>query len=197
QDRPIVSLSYYATHPQSHFGKGDVTSEFVGLARTERERALDGLTLVHCYGAGRNVAAGKYNDGTPAVRVMLTERMAVGMRRAWEATEKTPLRADEVDWRVEPVRLPVAAHLEPEQLRATLEDPSADEGERLAAAGKLAFVLRMMHGDPIELACLQLGNVHILHMPGELFVEYQLDAQRMMPEAEVCMAAYGDYAPGY
>ena len=197
QDRPIVSLSYYSTHPQSHFGKGDVTSEFVGLARAEREQALGGMTLVHFNGAGGNVAAGKYNDGTPEARVMLTERMAEGMRRAWEATEKVPLSADEVDWRVEPVRLPVAAHLDPGQLRATLEDPAADEGERLAAAGKLAFVLRMTHGDPIELACLQLGNVHILHMPGELFVEYQLAARRMKPDAVVCMAAYGDYAAGY
>ncbi len=34
-------------------------------------------------------------------------------------------------------------------------------------------------------------------MPGELFVEYQLAAQKMRPNAFVCMAAYGDYGPGY
>jgi hypothetical protein len=34
-------------------------------------------------------------------------------------------------------------------------------------------------------------------MPGELFVEYQLAAQRMRPDATVCMAAYGDLTPGY
>jgi hypothetical protein len=34
-------------------------------------------------------------------------------------------------------------------------------------------------------------------MPGELFVEYQLAAQKMRPGAVVCMAAYGDYGPGY
>jgi hypothetical protein len=34
-------------------------------------------------------------------------------------------------------------------------------------------------------------------MPGELFVEYQLAAAAMKPDATVCMAAYGDYAPGY
>jgi hypothetical protein len=34
-------------------------------------------------------------------------------------------------------------------------------------------------------------------MPGELFVEYQLAAQRMRPRDVVCMAAYGDYGPGY
>ncbi len=34
-------------------------------------------------------------------------------------------------------------------------------------------------------------------MPGELFVEYQLAAQGMRPDHPVCMAAYGDYGPGY
>ena len=34
-------------------------------------------------------------------------------------------------------------------------------------------------------------------MPGELFVEYQLAAQAMRPDVEVCLAAYGDYGPGY
>jgi len=34
-------------------------------------------------------------------------------------------------------------------------------------------------------------------MPGELFVEYQLAAQKMRPDDFVAMAAYGDYGPGY
>lgn len=197
EDRPLVSLSYYATHPQSYFGKGDVTSEFVGLARAAHEKAHDGLMLVHFNGAGGNVAAGKYNDGTPKARVALTQRMTDGMRRAWEATKKTPLTAADCQWRVQPVRLPLAPHLDAAKLRATLEDSQAAESQRLSAAGKLAFVLRMQHGAPIDLACLKLGNVYVLHMPGELFVEYQLAAQKMRPTDTICMAAYGDYGAGY
>ena len=34
-------------------------------------------------------------------------------------------------------------------------------------------------------------------MPGELFVEYQLAAQKMRPDDFVSMAAYGDWGPGY
>ena len=37
----------------------------------------------------------------------------------------------------------------------------------------------------------------MLHLPGELFVEYQLAAQAMRPDLLVAMAAYGDYGPGY
>ncbi len=197
EDRPLVSLSYYATHPQSYFGKGDVTSEFVGLARAEHEQAHNGLRLVHFNGASGNVAAGKYNDGTPEMRVTLTKRMADGMKRAWDATQKVPLTAADCEWRVQPVRLPVAPHLDADKLRATLENKQAPESERLTAAGKLAFVLRRKHDVPIELSCLKLGSVYILHMPGELFVEYQLAAQQMRPNDTICMAAYGDYGTGY
>ena len=34
-------------------------------------------------------------------------------------------------------------------------------------------------------------------MPGELLVEYQLNAQKLRPNLFVAMAAYGEYAPGY
>ena len=196
-DEPLVSISYYATHPQSYFGRGDVTAEFVGLARTEHERTYDGRKLVHFNGASGNVAAGKYNDGSPAMRIELTRRMADGMRRAWEATTKTPLVAADCDWRVEPVQLPLAPHLDAAQQRAVLEDPQAEERDRLTAATKLAYVLRRQSGAPIELSCLKLGQVYVLHMPGELFVEYQLAAQQMRPDDVVCMAAYGDYGTGY
>jgi hypothetical protein len=174
-----------------------VTAEFVGLARSEHEQAHGGRTLVHFNGASGNVAAGKYNDGTPETRVVLTRRMAEGMGRAWEATQKVPLTAAECEWRVRPVRLPVAPHLTADTLRATLENSQAAESERLAAATKLAFVYRMLEGAPLELTCLKLGNVYILHMPGELFVEYQLAAQQLRPDATVCMAAYGDGGTGY
>lgn len=196
-DQPIVSLSYYATHPQSHFGKGDVTSEFVGLARAEFEKAHKGPTLVHFNGAAGNIAAGKYNDGTPEMRKTLTARMLDGMQRAWAATKKAPLTAADCEWRVHPVRLPLASYLDVDKLRATLADNNASEADRMRAGTKLAYALRVTHGDPIELSALRLGRVYLVHMPGELFVEYQLAAQKMRPTDTVCMAAYGDGGPGY
>jgi hypothetical protein len=196
-DDPIVSLSYYATHPQSYFGKGEVTSEFVGLARAQHQRESAELPLIHFNGASGNVAAGKYNDGTPELRVVLTQRMADGMRRAFEATQRRPISAQDIAWRVEPVKLPTNPKLDFDKLQATLLDPKATESDRLSAASKVAFLGRMRAGLPIELSCLRLADVDILHMPAELFVEYQLAAQAMKPDATVCMAAYGDYGPGY
>ncbi len=196
-DTPIVSMTYYATHPQSYYGEGDVTSEFVGLARAERERSEPMQLHVHFNGASGNIAAGKYNDGSTELRTILTERMEQGMRAAWESTVKQPITGDDIEWRVVPVTLPLGDHLQTDQLEAVFENPKATAKDRLSAAKHLAWLKRSQAGGQIDCTSLRLGEVILVHMPGELFVEYQLAAQQMRPDAFVCMAAYGQYGPGY
>lgn len=196
--KPICCLTYYACHPQSYYGKGDVTAEFVGLARAQREKALADLPHIHFNGAGGNVAAGKYNDGSPEMRPVLTDRLVAGMKAAWEARQRAPVTPAVVDWRVQLVHLPVGEHLNAEKATTALADPQANATARFNAAGQLAFLKRSKKaGYPVELTCLKLGSVYLLHLPGELFVEYQLAAQALRPDDTVCVAAYGDYSPFY
>ena len=42
-DKKIVACHYYATHPMSHYGAGHVSSDFVGLARKQRQSEELGL----------------------------------------------------------------------------------------------------------------------------------------------------------
>ena len=197
QEQPIVALTYYATHPQSYYGQGSVNWDFVGIARDIREQALPEVPHIHFNGAGGNVAAGKYNDGSKEKRPMLAGRLAEGMKTAWEAQRKQPISASEVGWKTVPVSLPVRETLVEKELLTKLEDDSLNLKNRLRAARDLTFVRRMQNGHQIVLSCLQLGEARILHMPGELFVEYQLAAQKMRSQEFVAMAAYGDYGPGY
>lgn len=196
-DTPLGVLTYYATHPQSYYGQGSVNWDFVGMARAAREEALPGVPHVHFDGAGGNVAAGKYNDGSQENRPLLAGRLADGMRRAWESQEKTPIAASDVTWHVQGVTLPVRRTLVEAELLEKLANEVNPKKDRLRAARDLVFVRRMNHSHRIPLSCLALGSARILHMPGELFVEYQLAAQQMRPGEFVAMAAYGDYGPGY
>lgn len=196
-DRPLVSMTYYATHPQSYYGAGGVSADFPGMARSLREKALPELFHVHFNGASGNVTAGKYNDGSHEMRPILAERLAAGMQEAWKNTKKNPVNAGDVRWRTVEVALPARDTLDKQQLRATLSDSKADVRERVRAARDLAWLERCKSGHKIELNCLKLGPAFIVAMPGELFIEYQLAAEQMQPEAVVCMAAYGDYGPGY
>jgi hypothetical protein len=194
---PLVSITYYATHPQSHYGKGAVSADFPGAARGEREKALPDVFHAHFNGAGGNVTAGKYNDGNPANRPILAERLAAGMKAAWEATQKSPIRASDVAWTVRPVVLPPSESLDEKKLLALVDDKTQKENVRLRAARDLVFLRRCQAKQAIPVACLRLGSARVLHLPGELFVEYQLAAQKQRPASFVAVAAYGDYGPGY
>jgi hypothetical protein len=197
-DKPLVSVTYYATHPQSFYCRGAVSADFVGLARSLREATLPDIVHIHFNGAGGNLAAGKYNDGSPPRRLELAKRLAQGMSDAWEATEKQPITARDIKWKVKPVKLPVRDTLLNENaLLKIIDDPNSKLKLRIRAARDLTWKRCCESGHKIDLACLQMRNAYILHMPGELFVEYQLAAQDMRPDDFVCMAAYGDYGPGY
>jgi hypothetical protein len=189
-DRPIAVLSYYACHPQSYYRTGIPSPDFPGIARFMRGEAISPAMHVHFNGAGGNIGAGKYNNGAKENRVVLAQRLAEGMHRAWESTKKSTLAASQVAWRVEPVSLPPAEHLNESMLRQSL-------AQNPGSADQLAWLLRCQSGHKIELALLSVGDVRVLHMPGELFVEYQLQAKAMRPNLHVAMAAYGDYGPGY
>ena len=118
------------------------------------------------------------------------------MRRAWENTKREPLAANAVGWRTEAVALPPSKHLSAE----TFEKELKDRDPKLVMQGnasRLAWLRRCNAGHKIDVGCLKLGRARILHMPGELFVEYQLVAKAERPDLFVAMAAYGDYAPWY
>ena len=195
-DTPVVALTYYATHPQSYYRTGQANPDFPGIAR-DRRQAETGVPHVHFDGAGGNIGAGKYNDGSHENRQVLADRVASGMARAWESTTKAPITAADLGWESVPVALPPAAHLDEGHLLATLENKAAKVVERAKAANDLAWLRRCKAGDTIDVSCLRLGNARVLHLPGELFVEYQLAAQAMRPDLFVALAAYGDYGPGY
>ena len=195
-EEPIIVLTYYATHPQSYYRTGGANPDFPGMARNDREQ-VTGVRHIHFTGAAGNIGAGKWNDGSEENRRRLADRVADAMRRAWESTVKQPIDPVFVDWRSVQVALPVAAHLSEPALLAVLADPNADAPAKLSAAKGLAWLHRSQQGERTEISCLRLGDAVILHMPGELFVEYQLAAQEMRPDRFVAMAAYGEYGSGY
>ncbi len=195
-DKPLVALTYYATHPQSYYRTGMANPDFPGIARNVRQKET-GLVHIHFNGAGGNIGAGKWNDGSKENRQVLANRVAAGMRAAWENTKRSPISADDLGWKSVAVQLPAAPHLDEKSLLKILENKEAETRARLAAARNLIWLRRCKSGDTIDVSCLALGKSRVLHLPGELFVEYQLAAQKLKPELFVAMAAYGDYAPGY
>ena len=195
-DEALAALSYYACHPQSYYRTGMASPDFPGLARNARQTETK-VPHIHFNGAGGNIGAGKWNDGSKENRQVLADKVAAGMRDAWESTRKSPIAEGDVAWTFEPVSLPVASHLDEAELLKTVQNKEAKPDDRWYAAKHLIWLRRCRNRETIDISCLALGNSRLLHMPGELFVEYQLAAQKLRPELFVTMAAYGDYSPGY
>jgi hypothetical protein len=195
-DHPVAALSCYATHPMSYYGKGGVSSDFVGLARKRRQADDPAVFQIYTSGCSGNVTAGKYNDGSPDNRPVLAERIYQGMAAAWKATKRQPLK--QVEFRTVPMRL------EPRQspgftvddLTKRLTTDPKPFGQCLAALG-LSWRKRADAGHKIDVPVVDFGAAQLVLMPAESYVEFQLIAQRLRPDSFVVVMGYGECAPGY
>jgi hypothetical protein len=194
-DNPLAVLSYYAVHPQSYYQTGFPNPDFPGIARFYRQLAVPQALHVHFNGAGGNLGAGKYNDGSHENRGILAQRLADGMKKAWEATKRENITAAEISWTIEPVTLPLAKEMD--NFDGELKTRANDSIFISNNISKIIWSNRCRDGKKIDIGCLSMGRARILHMPGELFVEYQLAAKAERPDLFVTMAAYGEYGPGY
>ena len=196
RQRPIVRLHYYASHPQSYYGKGHMNPDTPGLAR-ERLEKEEGIAQIYFTGCGGNVAAGKYNDGSHEARLQLAERLYQGMKGAIAATRKE--KCSEISWKSTEVRFALRA--EPDfsetHFREVLRDPNQPYHQRTKAALGLSWYERLKIRPAVDLSCYRMGPVTLLHLPGEAFVEYQLYAQSLRPEDFIATAAYGELGTGY
>jgi hypothetical protein len=172
-----------------------VSSDFPGLARKARQKEDPGCTHLYFTGCAGDLAAGKYNDGSPAARVALTERMIRGIAAAEATLRPEPLA--EATWRSRELRPVANPDLGPAALRELMEKPRDSLVTRLRPAFKLACLRRVERGDPFLLSALRLNGITALHLPAEPFIEYQLAAQAMRPGQPVAVAAYGDAGPWY
>jgi hypothetical protein len=183
----------------SHYGRGEVSADFPGLARARRQKDDPALLQIYFTGCAGDTTAGKYNTGVPENRPVLAGRLYQGMRTAWTKTERTPLGA--VSFRSASLALPARGDgdFRPERMRMILADPRAGKWDRIRAAMGLSWRQRVDVGQAIDVPCLDFagGKIQFMIMPAETFVGYQLIAQRLRPESFVMVSGFGDGAPGY
>jgi hypothetical protein len=195
-DRPLAAVSAYATHPMSYYGRGGVSADFVGLARRRRQADAPQVAQLYVSGCSGNVTAGKYNDGSPANRPVLAERLYRAMVTAWEKSQRHPFRScafRSASLRLEPRNSPGFTVAD---LRRRLASDPKPFGQCLAALG-LSWRKRADAGHTIDVPVLDFGSAQLLLMPAESYVEYQLAAQKLRPDTFVLVAGYGECAPGY
>lgn len=194
-ETPVCALHVYAVHPMAFWGSGRVSADFPGLARSRRQADDPAVFQIYASGCSGNLTAGKYNDGSPANRPVLADRLYKAMVTAWKATERKPL--EKVGFRNVPM---VMAPRDTKDftiadLTKLLDHPKANI-RSLAAMG-LSWRKRTDAGQKIDLPVLDLGPARLVLLPGESYVEFQLRAQAMRPDTFVLAVGYGECATGY
>jgi hypothetical protein len=195
-DQPLLALSSYAVHPMSYYGAGEVSADFIGIARRARQQALPEVVQIYASGCSGNVTAGKYNDGSRSNRAVLAARIESAMVEAWTQTRREPLES--ASFRSAPLRFASRTGVghTPEDLESRLTN-DGDQFNQCLAALALSSQERTRSGRPIDLPVLELGPAVLVLLPGEAYVEYQLLAQSLRPDAFVMALGYGDCATGY
>ncbi|MEO1997556.1 MAG: hypothetical protein ABGZ17_20035 [Planctomycetaceae bacterium] len=196
-DRPVAAVNAYAVHPMSYYGRGDVSADFVGMAR--QRHAFDTAPAFQIYvsGCSGDVTAGKYNDGSPANRPVLADRLHQAMRSAWKSTRRQPLKR--IRFRTTALDLEFRKDVEfsKQSMRRVLEDRNASRKARVLAAMGLSTRHYLDSGHSIEMPCIDFGSAQMVLFPGESFVGYQLLAQKLRPRSFVMSIGFGQCWTGY
>jgi len=202
----VLGWSCYSVHPMSYYGKGDVSADFVGMARDRLQKDTPDTFQMYYTGCCGDTTAGKYNTGKPENRPVLADRLYRGMAAAWKNTKCKPL--DRVAFRV--VDLAFGSRdskgFTLDEMKQQLADKKLGRWWRISAALGLSWRKRVNAGQPVDLPCLEFrgdggtgdgGTAEFMIMPAETFVGYQLIAQKLRPDAFVMVAGFGDGAAGY
>jgi len=197
EDRRVAVLHHLATHPMSKYGRGDVSADFVGDARAAVTESDPDALHVYLTGCSGDVTVGRHNDGDPANRAVLADRLASAMRSAMDCSRaRGPValgfRAADIH-----LRCRQGPEFDVPRLHATLADADQPAVRRVDAALRLEWHARASAGVTLDLPRLSLGGVDILVLPAETFVQYQLWARQAAPRRAVLALGNGDGAPGY
>ena len=195
-EQAIAALSTYAVHPMSYYRTGEVSADFPGMARDQRQKETPACMQIYFSGASGNVTAGKYNTGDRKNRTVLASRLHQAMELAWKNTLLTPVK--KIGFRNAKLNLKPRNHsgFTTKDFEAKLIKDTNPWQQCLAAMG-LSWRQRCERGQPVDIPVLDFGVVQMLLLPGESYVEFQLAAQKMRPNSFVWVAGYGEGGTGY
>ncbi len=195
-DQMVCALHSYSTHPMSSYGNGEVSIDFVGLAREQLQKEMPGTFHIYASGCAGNVTAGKYNDGSPKAREDLTRKLHAAMSAAVAGTQKQEIKTMAFQLAKIPLGARNTIGFTEDELRYRLTHEVRAYGRAEPAMG-LSWYQRVKSGHQVDLPLIDFGSAQLLLLPAESYVEYQLFAQSLKPDSFVMVMGYGECGPGY
>ena len=182
----VASLSFYATHPQVSNGRGIYSADAPGEAMRLLDDGRAGAMHAFFTGAGGNVTAGKYSspDDLEGNLLAFGRRLAGGIQRNLRAMQWEAI--DSYEWLTAEFPFP-SQQRDRDGMRAAIAAAEPNDGDRFVQAAVLSS-LEYEGNRAYPLRMLRVGGVRLLFLAGELFVEYQLFAQSLIPDEFIGVA---------
>ena len=181
-------LNFYATHPQVSNYRRLYSADAPGEAMRLIEADLGTALPAYFSGPSGDITAGKYTSTDKEGNLLRFGRiLADGIRlnlgaMEWEKVER-------FIWKQLRVPFP-RRRLNRRKLMSQISDPDFSAEMRLKNAVLLSS-LDNPANKTYPLSLLEFGNVRLLLLAGEPFVEYQLFAQSLVPDKFLAVAANG------
>ncbi|MEI8244658.1 MAG: hypothetical protein WCI51_02445 [Lentisphaerota bacterium] len=180
----VATMSFYATHPQVANTGNKFSADAPGEAIRLLEEEIPEATHAFFTGAGGNVTAGKYTsaDDLEGNILKFGRKLADGIASNINGMKWEP--SANIAWRKASFPFP-AVTVDRNKLIAMLQKDPARAASAAAQLGAADFnpspeyVINMLQG----------GNIRLVFLPGEPFVEYQLYIQSLIPDEFVAVAA--------
>jgi len=188
--RPVVSLNFYASHPQVSDGRRLVSSDVVGVALDAFKHKNPGVFAIYFTGCAGNVTAGKYSTADRQQnRQVFGNRLFDAMQYAFEKSNPVPIAS--IGWKDSSEHISLSRIDEDQGYFVQVIKSSSSNRDKYLAALKLNRLRSQVSSYPFRISRLIINDINVLFMPSELCVEYQIYS-KLHCDGDLAVAAYGD-----
>ncbi len=192
-DTPVAALHFYASHPMVAYHRNMVSADVPGQALQYLSEHQSQETFnLYLTGCGGNVTFGKYFNGDKEESLsLLGQRLGQGMLANLQQLEAR-MTHDQMHLSTVTFDYPLAPEITEEAMLERVRKGIDGQPDR-GAISRLIIARNWRQWQSCSVSRLTLDqDTHLLSLPGEMCVEYQLYAQSLVPEQLLACAAYGN-----
>ncbi len=189
--KPRVSMGYFACHPQVGYVNGVIHSDTPGIAMSLFEERYPDTFPIFFDGCGGDVTAGKYTSPHPTRNNHLFGvRLYDALEEAFLKSRPSPL--GQFSWNNQSFPAPLApVQFSLKEITDKMASPSSGDSEKILAAFKKFRLDTNSATYPFRITHARFGDIGLLMLPAELSVIYQFYAKQLH-RGPLAVAAYGD-----
>ena len=196
-NKPLAVMHFYASHPMTAYGRNMCSADVPGVALDyAKKHYCKDVPQIYFTGCGGNTTFGKYSleNKEKSLRI-LGERLGKELLENCKQLEKKSVGAISV--KNSTFELPLKPELNEKELLEKIKK-TENPGEAILLSTRLEAVRNWEKWKKLNITRLSIGDdIHMLALPSETVVEYQLYAQTLVPEKFLACAAYANSSYGY